>query len=99
MGAEKCVICGNDIPEGRQVCPDCEQNPIKVKPVYHNAPIVCKIARKIVGESPSVKFAKCTLGCKHSRKACENCKCNVKQRMHDNFMRGLQDGLYINGKQ
>lgn len=23
--SEKCVICGNDIPEGRQVCPECEE--------------------------------------------------------------------------
>lgn len=22
--SEKCVFCGNDIPEGRQVCPPCE---------------------------------------------------------------------------
>ena len=23
--SEKCVFCGNDIPEGRQVCPPCEK--------------------------------------------------------------------------
>ena len=23
MSAEKCIICGADIPEGRQVCPQC----------------------------------------------------------------------------
>lgn len=23
--SEKCVVCGNDIPEGRQVCPECEE--------------------------------------------------------------------------
>lgn len=23
--SEKCVICGSDIPEGRQFCPDCEE--------------------------------------------------------------------------
>lgn len=24
FGAEKCVVCGESIPEGRQVCPNCE---------------------------------------------------------------------------
>lgn len=24
--SEYCVICGDEIPEGRQVCPTCEQN-------------------------------------------------------------------------
>ena len=28
MSAEKCLICGNDIPEGRQVCPICENKAI-----------------------------------------------------------------------
>ena len=23
--AEHCIFCGNDIPEGRQVCPACEK--------------------------------------------------------------------------
>lgn len=23
-GADTCIICGRDIPEGRQVCPNCE---------------------------------------------------------------------------
>ena len=22
---DKCVVCGNEIPEGRQVCPNCEK--------------------------------------------------------------------------
>lgn len=25
VGAETCVCCGAVIPEGRQVCPDCEK--------------------------------------------------------------------------
>lgn len=25
VGAETCVCCGTVIPEGRQVCPDCER--------------------------------------------------------------------------
>ena len=24
MNSEYCVCCGEEIPEGRQVCPDCE---------------------------------------------------------------------------
>ena len=24
---EHCIVCGADIPEGRQVCPNCEQKP------------------------------------------------------------------------
>ena len=26
MNSEYCVICGEEIPEGRQVCPSCEFN-------------------------------------------------------------------------
>lgn len=26
MNSEKCIFCGSDIPEGRQVCPICESD-------------------------------------------------------------------------
>lgn len=29
LNAETCVVCGNVIPEGRQVCPTCERRTIK----------------------------------------------------------------------
>ena len=29
MNAERCVCCGEIIPEGRQVCPSCEKNEIR----------------------------------------------------------------------
>ena len=31
---DTCVVCGNPIPEGRQVCSNCEIDPIK--PNYYN---------------------------------------------------------------
>lgn len=31
MGEERCVMCGEIIPEGRQVCPTCEKNANRVK--------------------------------------------------------------------
>jgi predicted nucleic acid-binding Zn ribbon protein len=33
-GADTCVICGRDIPEGRQVCVICGKVPNKVKTNY-----------------------------------------------------------------
>lgn len=39
MSEECCVMCGNIIPEGRQVCWNCEQNIIKIGSILqsHNA--------------------------------------------------------------
>lgn len=31
MNSEYCVCCGTEIPEGRQVCPDCEAKVYKSK--------------------------------------------------------------------
>ena len=37
---EKCLMCGENIPEGRQICPACEERVVKekgkVEPVYSN---------------------------------------------------------------
>ena len=32
MSVEKCLICGEPIPEGRQVCPLCEKGNFEIKP-------------------------------------------------------------------
>lgn len=32
MSVDKCLFCGEPIPEGRQVCPICENDEIKIKP-------------------------------------------------------------------
>lgn len=37
----RCVICGEEIPEGRQVCPECEK---KQETVLMN----CRNVRKVV---------------------------------------------------
>ena len=42
--SEHCVFCGNEIPEGMQVCPNCdktikeEKPPFGVKPYYISVP-------------------------------------------------------------
>ena len=32
--SERCVCCGAEIPEGRQVCPSCEQKVVNKKLIY-----------------------------------------------------------------
>lgn len=34
--AEKCIFCGEQIPEGIQVCPLCEKNIVKIHPKEYN---------------------------------------------------------------
>lgn len=31
MSVNKCLFCGSVIPEGRQICPNCEERPQKTK--------------------------------------------------------------------
>lgn len=44
MGENRCVCCGDIIPEGRQICPICEQR----KNTVRRETIVEYIKRKIV---------------------------------------------------
>lgn len=32
MSEERCLLCGEPIPEGRQICPRCEKQEIAAKP-------------------------------------------------------------------
>lgn len=69
-----------------------EESKIVVVPVKHDAPVGCKIRVKLFGASPSMILGRCNLGCKHSCKKCKDCKCNVKEMIHDSFILGLQRG-------
>jgi hypothetical protein len=58
--AERCVCCGEIIPEGRQVCPNCENAPLREKLVelVHDGEQQCsKISCK--GCEHFVQLAKC----------------------------------------
>lgn len=58
--AERCVCCGESIPEGRQVCPNCENAPLREKLVelVHDGEQQCsKILCK--GCEHFVQLAKC----------------------------------------
>ena len=48
MGNEnRCVCCGTIIPEGRQVCPQCERTP--VRPIKNGRVWECGACREILG--------------------------------------------------
>lgn len=34
MSEDRCIICGEIIPEGRQVCPNCEKDLVSLKLIY-----------------------------------------------------------------
>ena len=50
MNVDKCIICGATIPEGRQVCPSCEQ---KFEP---NADILNAMYNKFPVEYQGIKY-------------------------------------------
>ncbi len=43
-GSERCLFCGAEIPEGRQVCPDCERSGGRRKPAAPRE-ILCETCR------------------------------------------------------
>lgn len=53
--AERCVCCGEIIPEGRQVCPNCEH---KAKEWLKPCPF-CGGPAKFIGETNSIKCTCC----------------------------------------
>ena len=50
MNSEQCLICGEIIPEGRQVCPSCEQKTrqTKVFSETRNEKKVAKLKKSII---------------------------------------------------
>ena len=78
---EHCIVCGMEIPEGRQVCPACEtkvQARDPVAPVAdHCGWLVC--GRCVAGPMAVVGWVSCN-GSKVGKLArfCPNCGCEVK---------------------
>ena len=71
-----------------------EEPKIVLEPIKHDAPISCKLGRKLLGESPSALICKCGLGRKRTRKQCEGCKYNIAEAIHDSFIKGFKEGLH-----
>lgn len=57
----------------------------------HAPPSWCRIRRALVGGSPSAAF-RCTLGLSHGGSKCKGCTENVRERIHEGFMAGLEEG-------
>lgn len=66
VNSEKCVCCGAVIPEGRQVCPNCEAKRVVLKP--------CPFCG---GSGLQLKW---DYWCETYCIECDNCGCAVYQR-------------------
>lgn len=62
---------------------------IVLEPLKHDAPISCKLGRKLFGESPSARLCKCGLGRTRTTEKCKGCKYKIAEGIAEAFIKGL----------
>ena len=89
--SEKCVCCGAVIPEGRQVCPNCEAKRVVLKPCPF-----CGGKAKIVtnGEIPKSKYYFVDVLCEDMNcRGCSSClEYKTKRQAISAWNRRAEDG-------